>query len=69
MEEIQLQWSEIKLERKEMLALQQVLLNHEEVFNDELCTLNGTTATLHVPPDVTPRFFRPRSVPYALRER
>lgn len=40
--------------------LQQVLSKHEEVFKEELGTLKGTTVTLHVPPDATPRFFRPR---------
>ncbi|KAI2668897.1 Transposon Tf2-6 polyprotein [Labeo rohita] len=44
-----------------------VLSRHEEVFKEELGTLKGTTATLYVPNDASPRFYRPRSVPYALK--
>ncbi|XP_026054203.1 uncharacterized protein K02A2.6-like [Carassius auratus] len=67
LEEIQLPWSEIKLIQSEVMTLQQVLSKHEEVFKEELGTLRGTAAILHVPTDATPRFFRPRSVPYALQ--
>ncbi|XP_039543047.1 uncharacterized protein K02A2.6-like [Pimephales promelas] len=66
LEELQMQWSEIKLVQSEM-TLQQVLFQHAEVFKEELGTLRGATATLHVPTDATPRFFRPRSVPFALK--
>ncbi|XP_032363557.1 uncharacterized protein LOC116676762 [Etheostoma spectabile] len=31
------------------------------------CTLKGTKATIHVKANAVPRFFRPRSVPYAMR--
>lgn len=56
LEEIQLQWSEIKLVQSEMMTLQQVLSKQEEVFKEELGTLKGTTATLHVPTDATKVF-------------
>ncbi|KAG1937621.1 gag-pol fusion protein [Pimephales promelas] len=49
------------------MTLQQVLFQHAEVFKEELGTLRGATATLHVPTDAAPRFFRPRSVPFALK--
>lgn len=67
LEEIQLPWSEIKLVQSDVMTLQEVLSKHDEVFKEELGTLKGTTATLHVPADASPRFFRPRSVPYALK--
>ncbi|RXN33535.1 putative protein K02A2.6-like protein [Labeo rohita] len=67
LEEIQLQWGEINLVLSERMTAQQVLSRHEEVFKEELATLKGTTATLHVPNDASPRFYRPRSVPYALK--
>lgn len=67
LEEIQLQWGEIKLVQLEKMTLQQVLSKHEEVFKEELGTLKDTTATLHVPTDASPKFYRPRSVPYALK--
>ena len=46
-----------------------VLDKYPEVFKDELGTLQGTRAKIHVDPQATPRFFKPRSVPYILRER
>ena len=39
-----------------------------EVFADGLGTVVGTTATLHLKPDATPKFHRPRPVPFAMRE-
>lgn len=48
-------------------TLQRVLNKHDDVFKDELGTLKGTKATIHVKQDATPRFFRPRSVPFAMR--
>jgi hypothetical protein len=48
-------------------ALQEVLNKHEEVFNDELGTLKGFTAKMHVSSDATPRFFKPRSVPFEMK--
>lgn len=37
------------------------------MFRDELGTLKGMTVKLHVDPEATPRFFKPRSVPYAMK--
>lgn len=67
LEEIHLQWGEIKLVQSERRTLQQVLSRHEEVIKEELGMLKGATATLHVPSGASPRFYRPRSVPYALK--
>ena len=41
---------------------------YQEVFKEELGTLKGVQARLTLQPGATPKFFRPRSVPYALRE-
>ena len=46
-----------------------VLDKYPDVFKDELGTLQGTRAKIHVDPQATPKFFKPRSVPYILRER
>ena len=40
-----------------------------EVFRAELGKLKDVKLTIPIPPDATPRFFKPRSVPYALRTR
>ena len=49
------------------MELQDVLSRHTEVFRDELGLVKGMTAEIHVDPQAPPRFFKARSVPYALR--
>ena len=50
-------------------ALSGILEKHKELFKDELGTIRGTKAKLHVDTNAQPKFFRPRTVPYALRSR
>ncbi|KAI2645698.1 hypothetical protein H4Q32_028452 [Labeo rohita] len=47
--------------------LRQMLVKHSDVFKEELGTLKGVQAKIHVSPEAVPRFFRPRSVRYAMR--
>ncbi|KAL4009386.1 hypothetical protein ACER0C_003238 [Sarotherodon galilaeus] len=70
LEEIKLDWSEVKNRRNNRKlhqvkatekTLQQVLSKHEDVFKKELGTLKGMKAAIHVKSVATPRFFRPRS--------
>lgn len=76
LEHIYLDWREVKNRRKAgkvyrvettVNTLQQVLNRHEDMFKEELGTLKGTKATIRVKQDATPRFFCPRSVPFAMR--
>ncbi|XP_039887198.1 uncharacterized protein K02A2.6-like [Simochromis diagramma] len=76
LEEIKLDWGEVKSSpnnrklhqvKTTEKTLQQVLSKHENVFKEELGTLKGMKAAIHVKSDATPRFFRPRSVPFAMR--
>ena len=62
-----LEWQKIKLVRQDNDALRQLLAEYEEVFSDELGTLAPMKAKLSVSPSATPRFHRPRPVPYALK--
>ena len=48
-------------------ALQQVLAKYEVLFKNELGTLRGYEAKLHVEANATPKFFKARSVPYSMR--
>ena len=48
--------------------LERVLQMHESVFKEDLGMLKSATATLHVKPDATRKFLKPRPVPYAIRE-
>ena len=51
-------------------ALKAVVAKRSNLFRNELGgTIRGITAKLHVSPGAQPRFYRPRSIPYALRSR
>lgn len=75
LEQITLCWGEIRNVRitgnKDTLKakLQEILQHHEEVFKEELGTLKGMTATIHVKLGSVPKFYRPRSVPFAMRSK
>ena len=51
------------------LTLADLLDRHKALFRNELGTVKGTSAKLHVDPQTKPRFYKPRPVPYAMRER
>ena len=63
-------WGEIKALRTiptDTTKLKNVLQKHTDIFKDELGLVRGTAAKIHVDPQVQPRFFQARSVPYALQ--
>ena len=65
-----LQWrpeSQIHHVREE--TLEEVLGEYEEVFKEELGKCKGPPAKLYVDKEATPRFFKARPVPYAMRGR
>ena len=69
-----LQWLEhIKLNWQKVCCMQGfvsgVLVKHSEVFGEGLGMLKGTTDKIYVVSDQPPRFFKPWSVPYALKKR
>ena len=67
LEHIRLDWKEIHhLQGGE--SLQNILQRHKEVFTEELGTLQGYKAHIHVDPAVKPKFCRARTVPYARRD-
>lgn len=37
------------------------------VYRDELGTFSGMTVKFHMDPGATPRFYKPRAVPYAMK--
>ena len=51
------------------LTLADLLDRHKALFRNELGTVKGTSAKLHVDPQTKPRFYKPRPVPYPMRER
>eukprot|EP00731_Ephydatia_muelleri_P015649 Em0009g73a len=48
---------------------EEILGKHKELFKDELGLLKGTLVKIHVNETATPLFFKPRAVPYAVREK
>ena len=67
MSHIKLDWSKLNhVQTASKSACQEILDRHQLLFKNELGTVKGTTAKFHVDPKVNPRFFKARSVPYAL---
>lgn len=67
---IRLKWNEIKqVHQPSSDKLQAILSEYSDVFRDELGTLQGTTAKIHVDDKVRPKFFKPRPLPYLMREK
>ncbi|RXN04191.1 putative protein K02A2.6-like protein [Labeo rohita] len=64
---IKLNWGEIRLIRG--LHAEDVVAKYPAVFKDELGTLKGTFVKLCVEPSATPCFFKPRSVPFAMKHK
>ncbi len=56
-----------KVEEFSPTELMHVLSTQEYVFKDELGTLKGVEAVIHVNPQANPRFYKPRSVPYVVK--
>ena len=67
---IRLDWKTIARTVREALParLEVLLQSYSEVFGGELGTMNSVQARLQVKPDAQPKFFRPRAVPFALKE-
>lgn len=66
--ELSLAWSSIHhLTDEKGKMLQEVLARNAEVFKEELGKLKGPPAKIYVDKETTPRFFKPRPVPYAMR--
>ena len=64
---LRLNWQEIFSVRTNH-SLESLLKQYEGVFKDELGTLKGIEAKLHVDPQAKP-FYKARTVPFALREK
>ncbi len=64
--ELKLSWDQIKHERQVLQiqteddSLQKMLVRHSDVFKEELGTLRGLQAKIHVSPEAVPRFFPPQ---------
>ena len=67
--------TQIRLDSKNVFSinnkqlLEDLLNQHSKVFRDELETVKDVKVKLHVRNDSTPKFFKPRTLPLALREK
>ncbi len=62
---IQLNWEQITTVQTESKVL---LEDHNALFKDELGSIHPFTATLHVNQDAHPKFYKPRPMPFALKD-
>lgn len=67
--ELELSWEKVSKLKDTSELLQDILREHETVFKEELGTLKGASAKIHVPSDAKPHFFKSRSLPFAMREK
>ena len=65
---IKLDWQIIKSLRINS-PLDEVIEKHSHLFRSELGKLKGMKAKICVPSNAQPRYFKPRPVPYSLRDR
>ncbi|CAI5686860.1 unnamed protein product [Oreochromis niloticus] len=63
LQKIRLNWREIRY----VTVIAELLGRYADVFKNELGTLQGTTVKLCVDPFARPRFFKPCTVPYAMK--
>ena len=65
---LKLDWQKIFSVKSER-TLQTVLDKYPDVFKDDLGTVKGMKATIHIDPEATPLFHKARPVPFALKEK
>ena len=65
---IQLDWKRISTVRSAPYKLNSLLKDHDSLFKEHLGTVHPYKATLHVKPDAIPKFFKPRPIPFALKD-
>ncbi|XP_066983823.1 uncharacterized protein [Macrobrachium rosenbergii] len=71
---IQIDWVNISKSIKHVsnscsLELDHILAKNEEVFGDDLGSFRGVKAKIKLKENTSAKFFKPRSVPYALKEK
>ena len=66
---IKLDWGRIaQMHSTRLKTLNSVLDQHQVLFEESLGTIEPYRATFHVQPDATPKFFKPRPVPLAIKD-
>lgn len=68
MHELGIGISDVEVSIHALSDIKHLVQDYSEVFEDGLGTFRGTKASIHVPSDAPPRFFKPRPLPYALTD-
>ena len=66
LEQIKLNWPTIHSVSNNQV-FDDLLKKHEQLFCEELGTLKGMTAQIHVPQTAQPRYFKPRPLAYTVK--
>ena len=69
LQHVKLQWSEIFHLTALSPEVSSLLGKHEALFKDGLGTVQGVKAKIHVDPQAKLKYFKPRPVAYALRQK
>ncbi len=71
LQKVKLNWKEVRYvsQTKQPGSIQEVLEKYSEVFKNELGTLKDIKATISAKPDVSPKFYKSRPLPFAMKER
>ena len=62
-------WQRVNAVTDQEMRVQEVLMKRETVFKEELGELQGFKAKIHADKDAKPRFYKPRSLPFAMKKK
>ena len=65
---IRLDWALLAYQTRGNLPLEELLHKYEDVFREELGTVKSVQVNLKLKENSQPKFFRPRSVPFAIKD-
>ena len=68
LQHIRLDWARNAYSTTSSSALPSLLMRYQDLFKDELGIVKDVTAQLKLKSDASPKFFRPHSVPFAIRD-
>ena len=67
---LKLNWSQIKkVSAQPANEVEKLITKYSSLFDDTLDTIKGVKAHLEMKPNSTPKFFKPRPVPFALKDK
>ncbi|CAB4020384.1 Hypothetical predicted protein [Paramuricea clavata] len=72
LQKIKINWEnlfQLKEDKNTSVKVNKLLEKYEKVFHEELETFSGPKAKIYVAEDASPKYYKARPVPYALREK